>query len=713
MVLPPHGCTFFHQVPLVGAKSAARMLAAHVENARRALARWEVVSTRVRQNGGAANFFPMSELWALNNHAEVLALNHSLATKLSEDSSGVNNGDGKARGGGEVPQPPTKSALPSEALTKEAEAGAAAALSCLFPAALLPSGRAAVALFTSALSEQWMHAMSNSTDDRHHDDDEDDDLQDDDALKFPTYGNHSVMPSISSSQRSAEQRLSAACEALDHSVKVVRESGARVPRLRSLTFADNTEFHEVDLASDGSEFDTSSSHGSSISGSIPNGGLQLVVVESPKAALAEALSAFGNHGALPEWHNFLHVHRQMPFDVVTTFVRRAATRAMPPKLFSKSPRQPTSDELGGSKKTSNDHPTSSNSNLHVLVTPETLPLETQYRLLELLRSFTDQQSGPLNLLIVCVQAHSRDGAPMVNTDSRSPLLTQLGSYRRGPEAWSNQRLRDLWEQNLSKSPLSGGMELFTSLSPGAGKSFEARRGAAARGERYVYVRVNRSVMSPCELSALLQQRLHDAEEEEEDDLDADEDDVGHEDNVDGPGTKTTGTKAENEDQDYSTTPARKSSKVCVHLDLAETVQGSSLDRTLFSLLVLGCLPNYGDNDGSIGTITTHISSGSTDFIGKSNHSNSEKAPMSRFWWWHPSTTSFAIELKSSLINFPSLSWMPRRVMAPSSKTFCANHAALLAGCGHTAFHSARYDGTLDVLAGLGNRADAPLPREVI
>lgn len=669
------------------------MLASHVDRARRALSRWEVVSSRVRRIGGAANYFPMSELWALNKHCEVLASNQSQARKPtggsvgSEEVGEVANVryDKKEEGSSFQPSGPF---APGETLMRQAETGAAAALSCLYPRALLPSGRPAVTLFTNALSEQWSRTMSNSTEEKSHDDDDDDEVHED----------------VIDGNRSAERRLTAVCNALDHAVKVVCHSGEQVPRLRFLTFPDTEDHGQLDLALDsldGSGLNSNQDNIHDSSNSITSGGLQLVVVESIRAALAEALSAFGNSSTLPEWHNFLHVHRQMPFDLVTTFVRRAATpEVMPPGGASIS--QYTSGASSesnsiGSKEISSNSSSTTGSNLHVLVTPETLPLDAQYRLLDLLRSLTDQQSAAVNLLIVCVQAHTRGGAPMANNDARSPLLTQLGSYRRGSGVWSDTRLRSLWERGLSKEPHSGGMELLTSLSPGAGKSFEARRGASLRGERYVYVRVNRPVVSPCELSALLQQRLHDAEEEEDDEQDEDDEDEADE---------------GEEGQNFHSSSFRRGSKVCVHLDLAETVLGSSLDRTLFALLVLGCLPNYDDSDTSSGATAVSENS-NNDSTSKHNEKSTKKALVSRLWWWNPATTSFAIEIKSSLANFPSLSWMPRRMVAPSPKTFCADHASLLAGWGQFAFHNARYDGTLDVLAGIGNRADAPLPREVI
>jgi hypothetical protein len=318
--------------------------------------------------------------------------------------------------------------------------------------------------------------------------------------------------------------------------------------------------------------------------------------------------------------------------------------------------------------------------LHVLVAPESLPLDAQYRLLELLRALPDRNSA-VDLVVVCLNA-----ALGAVSGGASPLLAQLGGWRRGPEPWSDARLKKLWQNSLARAPFSRGMQLLASAAPGAGKSFEARRSAAARGARYVYVRVNRT-LAPRELAAVLRQRLQDAAADDDEGAndEGEEEGEGH--------IEVTGAVKIDAVADMSSlkpsSGARPLQEVCVHLDLAETV-GAELDHALFALLVLGCLPNHDD--------------------GSSSASSGSSVDQSRLWWWDPSITSFAVEVKSSA-RFPSLSWMPRRDLVPSPEAFCADAGLLRAGWGEAAFTTSRFDGTLDVLAGLSGRADAPLPRE--
>ena len=107
-------------------------------------------------------------------------------------------------------------------------------------------------------------------------------------------------------------------------------------------------------------------------------------------------------------------------------------------------------------------------------------------------------------------AMARGGGMGGENDLSSPILNlwrflAFGGVENSPPEMSRpQQQQRRQQQRQQRRPL--GMCLLSSSDPGAGKSFEARRRAAAAGARYAYLRVNRT-LSSVEFAAMLRAQL--------------------------------------------------------------------------------------------------------------------------------------------------------------------------------------------------------------
>ena len=526
--------------------------------------------------------------------------------------------------------------------------GIAAALSALEPAAQLPQGSPLVATFAAVLVKAWRKELERGT------------AASVDPNGFSgtavngagnvDNGDDDDDNDDDDDDQRAVTRLRAASSALDAAFASVR-GAFRLPRCRTLG--------------------SSRALGGAGSGSSGDGGndkharLRLVVVQSWKDVLASSLSAFVVQRVLPEWHTLLVCDRDTPLEALRNFLRRAGAPGAP---------------------------------LAVLAGAHRLSLEAQHAVLEHLRGsdlLARVHSAAASPLVIVAEAPEQGRAP-------APVLTQLSGFRTVDQALGQVALDKVWAEEISAPPHSRGLALLSSTKAGAGKSFEARRLAAAGGAAYVHVRINRS-MAPTELAGFIQSRLRSVIAE--DSAEGGESDSVDHDNGDGDGEGANSSKnkgkrsnaakggAVKEERKMDKEDGAPSRAVCVHLDLAETV-GGDMDALLLHLLLLGCLPT-GDAPAAAPP-------------GQEEVDEAFAAPAPRFWWWDPQSTSFVVEVASPALleRLPCLSWLPRTTVAPSAASFAADAAALEAGFGARAFRDPKADGTQPFIAPSG------LPREV-
>ena len=162
-----------------------------------------------------------------------------------------------------------------------------------------------------------------------------------------------------------------------------------------------------------------------------------------------------------------------------------------------------------------------------------------------------------------VGSDGRGGGMGGENDASSPILNlwrflAFGGVGKQPtgDVEATAAAAQQQQQRQQRRPL--GMCLLSSSDPGAGKSFEARRRAAAAGARYAYLRVNRT-LSSVEFAAMLRAQL-------------------------GTSRKNAKTSARNEKRkkEKRATQARFAEKgedeaspqTLVHIDIADTVSAS-------------------------------------------------------------------------------------------------------------------------------------------